>query len=51
MYNFLKYNILKNAETIQKVTIFMQKKQEYRGLNFQAQHIFFGMDSKILEVF
>jgi len=34
-----------------KLQFLCKKKQEYRGLNFQAQPIFFGMDSKILEVF
>ena len=51
MYNLLKFNILKDAKTIQKVTISMRKKAGIPWFKFSGIVHGFWMDPKILEVF
>ncbi len=51
MYNLLEFNILKDAKTIQEVTISMQKKAGIPWFKFSGNVHSFWTDPKILEVF
>ena len=51
MHNLLEFNILKDTETIQEVTISMQKKTGISWFKFSGTVHDFWMDPKNLEVF
>ena len=51
MHNLLEFNILKDAETIQEVAIFMQKEAGMLWFKFSGNAHGFWTDPKILEVF
>ena len=51
MHNLLKLSILKDAETIQEVTIFMQKEAGISWFKILCKVLSLWMDPKNLEVF
>lgn len=50
-FNLLKFNILKDTKTIQKATLFVQKKAGIPWFKFSGKAFGFWMDPKISEIF